>query len=287
MLNMKSTSSLIKSIAITGLAGVFLFIAFGNQIRKHIDEKLFESTYQFFLITVIGGSVSLVYEAYRHEREAIERERENEREERERQREIQRNLRTTIISAYHDLKKLRRLLRAQSIRLEPSTGERVILAAEYNKYLEQLIDAELAIEQASRIAQSEPQLFHFYSENTELNSLLCLWLKWHRKLPEELHSVEIKIFHLCFVSLTLLIFRGMLNQLTHELFLVKEYLDEIINEYEESYRIFKTCSSTMPLSKLPKLLNFIGSKSEAKGSNALFWTPFHVALEILGKVLQK
>jgi hypothetical protein len=192
-----------------------------GQIRKHIDEKLFESTYQFFLITVIGGSVSLVYEAYRHEREAIERERENEREERERQREIQRNLRTTIISAYHDLKKLRRLLRAQSIRLEPSAGERVILATEYNKYLEQLIDAELAIEQASRIAQSEPQLFHFYSENTELNSLLCLWLKWHQKLPEELHSVETKIFHLWFASLTLLIFRGMLNQLTHEFFWLK------------------------------------------------------------------
>ncbi len=220
-----------------------------------------------------------MYEAYRHEREAIERERENERQERERQREIQRNLRTTIISAYHDLKKLRRLLRAQSIRLEPSTGKRVILVAEYNKYLERLIDAELAIEQASRIAQSEPQLFHFYSENTELNSLLCLWLKWYQKTPKE--------FHLWFISLTLLIFRRMLNQLPHELFLIKEYLDEIINEYEESYRIFEACSSTFDLLKLPKLLNFIGTKSEAKGSNAMFWTPFHVALEILGKVLQK
>ncbi|MUG93824.1 hypothetical protein F7734_15955 [Scytonema sp. UIC 10036] len=247
---MKSSSGFIRLIVTTSLMGILLFLIFGSQIKKHIEEKLFESTYQFFLITVMGGGVSLVYEAYRRECESQERQKEIERESRERQKEIQRNLRSTLIAAYHDLKKVRRLLRAQAISLEPGTGklERMIVWEEYNKQLEKLIDAELSIEEAVRVIESEPKLFqHSTSGNTE---------------------------------------SGTHKQLVDELIKIKEYLNEVISEYEQSYKTFANCSVSRNLSELPKLLNFIGSKDEAKGSNTIFWTPFHTVLELLSKVLQ-
>ncbi|MDJ0615811.1 MAG: hypothetical protein QNJ63_03520 [Calothrix sp. MO_192.B10] len=112
------------------------------------------------------------------------------------------------------------------------------------KQMDILIDAELSIEHAHRIVQSEPQLFKSEnSENTEL------------KLEESLDSI-------------------------------KEYLDEIIDEYEKSYRLFSDGVAFIRLSQFPKLCNFVGSKKQAHGSNAKFWKPIHDVLDILGKVLQ-
>ncbi len=56
--NLKSTK-IIALIGLIGLIGVGIFIVFGGEIKKYVDDKVFESTYQFFLLTIIGGGVSL------------------------------------------------------------------------------------------------------------------------------------------------------------------------------------------------------------------------------------
>ncbi len=116
---MKNSSTFTRFIASIGLIGVLLFLIFGSQIKKHVEEKVFDSTYQFFLITIVGGGVSLIYEAYRHERES-----------RESQKEVQRNLRSNFISSYNNAKQARRLLRARAIRINSDTGKEIVLGEE-------------------------------------------------------------------------------------------------------------------------------------------------------------
>lgn len=151
---MQSSYRFTKFIAFIGLIGVLLFLIFGIQIKKHVEEKVFESTYQFFLITIVGGGVSLVYEAYRREHEA-----------RERQKEIQRNLRSNLISGFNSAKQIRRLLRARAVRIDLDTGKEIVLGEEYSRELDKLIDAQLSFELAVHVVRSEPGLFEASSSS--------------------------------------------------------------------------------------------------------------------------
>lgn len=197
---MQSSSGFTKFIAATGLIGVLLFLIFGSQIKRHVEEKVFDSTYQFFLITIVGGGVSLVYEAYRREREL-----------RERQKEIQRNLRSNLISSFNSAKQVRRLLRARAVRIDSDAGKELVLGREYSKQLDKLIDAQLSFELAVHVVKSEPGLFEGASSgDTALD------------LAAKLESVE-------------------------------DYLNEIITEYEKSYKTFTGNPPTKDFAELSKL----------------------------------
>jgi hypothetical protein len=244
---MKANSKSTKIIAAIGLLGVCIFLVFGSEIKKYIDEKVFESTYQFFLVTIIGGGVSLIFESYRRDHEAKEREAEHQREEqkhqeeiqreaKERRREIQRSLRANLIVAFNNIKKVRRLLRAEAILGEPHEENEVVVGEEYKKQMNALMDAQLSIEFAYRVIKYESDLFQ--------DSTLAAKLKGANK-----------------------------------------YLRDIIDEYEKSYRKFST-ESTIHLHEFPKLYDFIRPSAEAKEIKKDFWDPFYNAFDIIGRVLQ-
>jgi hypothetical protein len=230
---MLSSSRFTRLIASIGLIGVLLFLIFGSSIKKHVEEKVFDSTYQFFLITIVGGGVSLVYEAYRRERES-----------RERQREIQRNLRSNLISSYNSAKQIRRLLRAKAVRIDLDTRREIVLGEEYSKQLDKLIEAQLSFELAVQVVKSEPELFVDSGSGDTAPDLAA-----------KLESVE-------------------------------DYLNEIINEYEKSYKTFTGDPAIKDFSELPKLREFIGPFSEANELKERVVAPFYKALEIISKVIQ-
>jgi len=230
---MLNSSRFTKFIASIGLIGVLLFLIFGSSIKKHVEEKVFDSTYQFFLITIVGGGVSLVYEAYRQERES-----------RERQKEIQRNLRSTLISSYNSAKQIRRLLRAKAVCINLDTKNEIILGKEYSKQLDKLIEAQLFFELAVHVIKSEPELFEASSSSdTALD------------LAAKLESVE-------------------------------DYLNEIITEYEKSYKTFTGNPAIKDFLELPKLREFIGPFSEAKELKERVINPFYKALKIISEVIK-
>lgn len=230
---MKNSSTFTRFIASIGLIGVLLFLIFGSQIKKHVEEKVFDSTYQFFLITIVGGGVSLIYEAYRHERES-----------RESQKEVQRNLRSNFISSYNNAKQARRLLRARAIRINSDTGKEIVLGEEYSKQLDKLIDTQLAFEMAVHVIKSEPELFEGSGSGDTAFGLAA-----------KLESVA-------------------------------DYLNEIVTEYEKSYKTFTGDPAIKDFSVLPKLREFIGPFSEANEFKQRVVNPSYEAFQIISKVIQ-
>jgi hypothetical protein len=194
--NLKSTTIII----VIGIIGVCIFLGFGDEIKKYTNEKIFESTYQFFLVTIMGGGVSLVFESYRRDREAKEREVERQREEKERRREIQRSLRANLIVAFNNVKKVRRLLRAEAILGEPHENN-VVVGKEYNRQMNALMDAQLSIEFAYRVIKYETDLFQdstlatkLKEANTYLRDIIDEYEKSYRKFSTESSAINLHEF---------------------------------------------------------------------------------------------
>lgn len=198
---MRRKSKSPKIIALIGLIGVCIFLIFGSEIKKFVDEKVFESTYQFFLITIIGGGVSLIFESYRRDLESKEREAERQREEKEKRQEIQRSLRARLIVAFNDVKKVRRLLRAEAVQGKPNDKSEVVIREQYRKQMNALIDAQLSIDFAYRVIKYEPDLFQdstlvgkLKKANKYLRNIIDEYEKCYRRFSDE--STIIRIYGL-------------------------------------------------------------------------------------------
>src|SRR4029077_3709866 len=121
----KQTLTVIGTVVALSLLGIIAFLVKPAQIKEHLGEDVFKLTYQFLLLVVIGGALSLIYQEFQHHREeeskAFERERDDVAKKKERdaatreaERSLQRQLLTEVVEAYNAAKKVRRLLRAKA-----------------------------------------------------------------------------------------------------------------------------------------------------------------------------
>jgi hypothetical protein len=153
-------------------------------LTPQADSKFFNSqpawqlTTQFVFVGLLGAAVAVVYRQWEtkraNEREDLEKERERQRQDLEKERERQRQdlekererqsvhrasltefYRSTV-DLYHECKRIRRMLRAASIR----TGERWEIERErYEQLMDQLDDAQLRVEGMVRQVAAQSDLF--------------------------------------------------------------------------------------------------------------------------------
>ena len=154
-----------------------------------------------FLITILGGGVSLIFASFRHEQELKERQSEIQREIRDRRREIQRSLRSDLLEAFNEVKKIRRLLRAEAIIGNPRKNNELLIGDEYKKQINALIDAQLSIEFAYRVMKQEPSLFQDRTlviklkvANKYLRDIIDEYEKMYRNFSEEFTSISLYEF---------------------------------------------------------------------------------------------
>jgi hypothetical protein len=122
---------------------IIAFLVWPNRVRALIDhDKVFELTYQFLLIGVIGGALTLFYQSVQRQRDV-----------REAERGLQRQLLIEVVQAYNGAKKVRRLVRAKARANDLIRGE------PYDEQMESLLDIQLNFESLKHQAEANPQLF--------------------------------------------------------------------------------------------------------------------------------
>jgi hypothetical protein len=139
--------------------GVLAFIAFPELLKPRMDPKIFELSYEFLLVTVIGGVVSLVYKQFEAERAQREKQLEMERVRRDAERKLRADLHADVVRAYNSAKKIRRVLRATAIERSPDAADPRVHPGPYNEQMQALIDTQLDFEAFVHRVRSNPTLY--------------------------------------------------------------------------------------------------------------------------------
>ena len=122
----------LATIALAGV-GVVLFLYKGAVIRAKMEDEVFKLSYQFLLITVIGGALSLLYQRFSAERALTEK-----------RNALLREMHSELLNAYNIAKRARRMLRAHVGSLV--TPESRLRASRYDEEIDKIMDAQLTFE---------------------------------------------------------------------------------------------------------------------------------------------
>jgi hypothetical protein len=227
--------SIVVKVAIAlAVVAVAALMFYHKEVATSLGDDIFGLTYQFLLLVVIGGAVTLLFSQY-------SREQTREQERRAEERAIQREFHADLIQTYNAAKRIKRLLqaRARSIsRNEEGEEVTVIEKAPYDEQMQALIAIQLQFESLADEAKSNPDLFSGIEELKDLPSYL-------KNMGEYLHC--------------------------------------IVNEYEDSYRLFSS-DSLLAIEKLPELREFI-STPHHKERITKFRDPAYKAIAGLQKLL--
>ncbi len=152
------SSVLILTTLILAMAGVISFLIFGSHIKAALEPELFSVSYQFLLIVVLGGAVSLLYKQF-----STEQDRDRER------RLILRQMHSELLDAFNVAKRVRRTVRARVgyTSDRQALGLRYIIGADYREQMDALMEAQLKFEvYAKRAVEREL----YFAQGEELNA---------------------------------------------------------------------------------------------------------------------
>jgi hypothetical protein len=114
---------------------------------------------QFTLIAVLGGGVSLVYQAFNRDADLkAQRTRQDEERALVLRESRQRHLRD-LAAQYNIVKRARRMLRAQALAYRPGEAEHRVRVAKYDEFLQVILDAQLSLEAMSHVVRADDELF--------------------------------------------------------------------------------------------------------------------------------
>lgn len=149
----------IWALILVALGLVFIFIKYPDETKLFLgDEEVFKLTFQFLLITAVGGGVALLYKQLEHIREI---------------RKSLREMHAELLDAFNLAKKVRRELRAQLGTREKINPDEMITAEMYEKQMELISDAQM--------------VFEVHAKRGEDSSL---WFWGDPRLSEPLSKVE-------------------------------------------------------------------------------------------------
>lgn len=147
---------------IVSLLLVVAFILFPRFFKDRLDYDIFKLTYQFLLLTVIGGTITFLFTFYMKLREEQARREEQKKARRKEKRSLQRKFYTEFSQAHNDGKKIRRFLRARTRQLsfDAQNKEMILLRTDrYDELLKELTILQLKFESLLDEVKSNPELF--------------------------------------------------------------------------------------------------------------------------------
>jgi hypothetical protein len=152
---MRIITALIIAVVTAALIGIAGFIAYPNVAKAIFGEgRIYELTYQFLLISVIGGSIAWLFKE-------IDRLRG--------QRIVLRDMHAELLQAYNRAKVVRRALRAKLGTVITIDSDTKVAATDYEEQMEELSDSQLTFEVYAKRAK-EPGLW-FRDANALARSL--------------------------------------------------------------------------------------------------------------------
>lgn len=240
MKNIRIAIGLTIALAIVAAIG---FILAHSALEAWLGTEVFKLTYEFLLIVVIGGAISLLYSQFTKSQEQADKIKEQAREKRDKEKTLQGKFRVGFLQSYNGAKSVRRLLRATARTITDAKGTTTdgIKPAPYDRLMQKLVQVQLQIETLREEAAAEKDLFAGVPELQDLDT--------------NLESIE-------------------------------SYLNDIVGEYEDSYKLFHK-GDLQPVSEFPKLTEFIGPYDDAIDFKTRFKKPAKDILEGILKLLMK
>jgi hypothetical protein len=159
---------IVISLTITlAIVGVISFIVARTALEASLGTEVFKLTYEFLLIIVIGGAVSLLYSHFTKVRE-------QERAKKAEEKTLQGKFRVGFLQSYNAAKSVRRLLRAtaRTITEVNGTTTELIKLSPYDRQMQKLVQVQLQFETLKEEAESEKDLFAGVPELQDLNKNL-------------------------------------------------------------------------------------------------------------------
>lgn len=243
-----SRISIIAAIVFSlSLISIGVFIAYQKWLSENLNTEIFKLSYQFLLIVVIGGAVSLIFTEFSKTREQIRKDKEKQESSDNLIRDLQRKFYNDFIQAYNSAKKIRRLLRARA-RIKSDNKLIEIRRLTYDEQMQSLIDVQLKFEFFCEEVKGNPSLFPIVFEETETETLFTKLEKIEKYL-----NVIVDEYENCYSSFP-------------EILLVDE-------------------SMSIPIIKLKRLAEYIGKYRYAKEFKSNFKKPADEIMEGLQKLL--
>jgi hypothetical protein len=141
------------------MASATVMIVWHESVTRAVGTEAYRTLLQFFLVAVVGGAVSLLYQAFNRQAEMRAKRAQHDEDRAVAVRETRQRYLGELISLYNSVKKSRRLLRAHAIVHEPATGGGRVRLAKYDELLQIVLDAQLSLETLARNLRAEGGLF--------------------------------------------------------------------------------------------------------------------------------
>jgi hypothetical protein len=149
---------------LVGLALAALLVFQHEAATTVVGVEAYKILLQFILIAVLGGGVSLVYQAFNRDADLkAQRARQDEERAMALRESRQRHLRD-LAEQYNVVKRARRMLRAQALAYQPGKAERRLRVAKYDEFLQVVLDAQLSLETMSHVIGADAELFPTQSD---------------------------------------------------------------------------------------------------------------------------
>jgi hypothetical protein len=128
-------------------------------LTRLVGVEAYKMLLQFFLVIVLGGGISLLYQAFNRESDRrIERLKQMELRAAGIQETRHRYLRE-LVDQYNRVKRTRRLLRATALNHELVFADRRVRVARYDELMQSILDAQLSLETMVRTMRVEDGVF--------------------------------------------------------------------------------------------------------------------------------
>ena len=169
--------NILTAISLTiglGIVGVIAFIVGRSALEAWLGVEVFKLSYQFLLIIVIGGAISLLYSQFAKRQAEANKIKEEARAIKSERKALQRKFRTEFLQSYNAAKGIRRLLRAKARAITEVNGAKVemIVVSPYDKQAQQLVHVQLQFETLKEEVESRKDLFSGVPELQDLYAKL-------------------------------------------------------------------------------------------------------------------
>jgi hypothetical protein len=183
--------------------GVILFITNQKYLQNedNLGAEVFKLSYQFLLITVIGGAVTYLFTRYIKIQDEIIKDREKEETKRGEEKGLQRKFYNDFKKAYNKVKKIRRFLRARARILSKDMGseETIILkTVRYDEQMQILTKLQLKFEFFRDVVGANPELLktndvlgYLKSIESYLNKIVGEYEDTFRNFPNQYYIDEV------------------------------------------------------------------------------------------------
>lgn len=145
--------------AVVSVCTATALVVWHDALSRLVGVEAYRTLLQFLLVVVLGGGVSLVYQAYNRDSDRrVERFRQMEARAAAVQEARQRHLRA-LIDEYHSVKRVRRLLRATALNHEEVFADRRVRVSRYDDLMQIVLDSQLTLETMARTMRTDGGAF--------------------------------------------------------------------------------------------------------------------------------